>query len=234
MASNQLTASDGTPITIRAILAMDLRGAIGYDDSLIFNNPKDLDFFRNKTLHHVCVMGRKTFESIGRILPKRQTVILTKSPDAVRKKLEHMKIPANTPVPIVGSDVTQVVIDAVDQYGDPNVYICGGASIYATYAYYTTTWLVTSYTIDVAENPELLPEGYDPRKIVYLKDRKFLRLYSSLMLNGVWNGIRYRTRGYSHPKPDRRTVEEIAEANRENEYYNYKAEKMIESLKREL
>ncbi|WP_075397473.1 dihydrofolate reductase [Domibacillus antri] len=62
---------------ISFIWAQDENGLIGKDNSLPWHLPEDLKFFKNTTLGHPIVMGRKTYESIGRPLPGRENVILT-------------------------------------------------------------------------------------------------------------------------------------------------------------
>ncbi|MCC3377878.1 dihydrofolate reductase, partial [Cohnella sp. REN36] len=53
---------------------------MGRDNQLPWHLPADLTHFKNITMGHVIVMGRKTFEAIGRPLPGRTNVILTKNP----------------------------------------------------------------------------------------------------------------------------------------------------------
>ncbi len=56
---------------------MDRNNLIGRDNDLPWHLPKDLRFFKEKTLGQTIIMGRKTFESIGYPLPKRQNVVIT-------------------------------------------------------------------------------------------------------------------------------------------------------------
>jgi len=65
-------------MTISLIAAMSRNHVIGKNNSLPWNLPADMKRFRELTLNKPVVMGRKTFESIGRPLPKRQNLILTK------------------------------------------------------------------------------------------------------------------------------------------------------------
>ena len=63
---------------ISLIAAMDAKRAIGRNNQLPWHLPKDLERFRQTTLGHPVIMGRKTFESIGRPLPGRTNIVLTK------------------------------------------------------------------------------------------------------------------------------------------------------------
>jgi dihydrofolate reductase len=65
---------------ISAIVATDRKGTIGKDGNIPWYLPADLKFFKRTTLGHPVIMGRKTFASIGRPLPKRTNVVLTRDP----------------------------------------------------------------------------------------------------------------------------------------------------------
>lgn len=60
------------------ILACDLNGVIGEGNKLPWKMPSDMKWFKENTLNKTVVMGRKTFESIGKPLPKRKNIILTR------------------------------------------------------------------------------------------------------------------------------------------------------------
>ncbi|MGG0384517.1 type 3 dihydrofolate reductase [Priestia filamentosa] len=64
---------------ISFIVAMDDNNLIGKDNALPWYLPADLAYFKKVTTNHTIVMGRKTYESIGRPLPNRQNVVLTHS-----------------------------------------------------------------------------------------------------------------------------------------------------------
>jgi dihydrofolate reductase len=63
---------------ISLLAAMDKNRVIGLNNDLPWHLPNDLKFFKEKTTGKTIIMGRKTFESIGRVLPKRKHVVLTK------------------------------------------------------------------------------------------------------------------------------------------------------------
>lgn len=62
---------------ISIIVATDEQNVIGKDNELIWHLPDDLKFFKQLTSGHSIIMGRKTFESIGRPLPNRTNIIIT-------------------------------------------------------------------------------------------------------------------------------------------------------------
>lgn len=63
------------------IVAVDRRGLIGNGNQLPWRIPEDMEYFRKKTLGHTVIMGRRTWESIGRPLDQRTNVVLTNCKD---------------------------------------------------------------------------------------------------------------------------------------------------------
>ena len=63
---------------LSAIVATDRQGTIGKNGDIPWYLPADLKFFKRTTLGHPVIMGRKTFRSIGRPLPKRTNIVLTR------------------------------------------------------------------------------------------------------------------------------------------------------------
>ena len=101
---------------IAIVVAVAENNVIGKDNQLIWHLPADLRFFKNLTMGHPILMGRKTFESIGKPLPGRTTVIITRQPDF------------EAPGCIVVNSVDAAISEA--QTIDQDVYIIGGAEIY--------------------------------------------------------------------------------------------------------
>jgi dihydrofolate reductase len=69
----------------QAIAAMSLNRVIGADGKIPWHLPEDFKWFKKMTLGNVVVMGRKTFESLGRPLPSRKNMILTRHPQRLIK-----------------------------------------------------------------------------------------------------------------------------------------------------
>ena len=70
-------------LPFKAIAAMSLNRAIGNGNTIPWHLPEDFKWFKETTMGHVLAMGRKTFESIGRPLPGRETVVMTRNPGSV-------------------------------------------------------------------------------------------------------------------------------------------------------
>lgn len=100
---------------ISLIAAMAKNRVIGVNNTLPWRLPEDLQHFKALTLGHHILMGRKTFESIGRPLPGRTTVIITRNAFAA-------------PLGCVVADSIQSAIDACA--GDGEIFFVGGAQLY--------------------------------------------------------------------------------------------------------
>jgi len=96
------------------IVASALNGVIGAKGAIPWHQPADLAYFKAKTLNKAILMGRKTWESLGRPLPKRRNIVLTRDPDYVAKGAE------------VFGDLDAALESLKDQAG----VIIGGAEIY--------------------------------------------------------------------------------------------------------
>lgn len=110
-------------IKFSMIAAMDKNRAIGRGNALPWDVPEDLTYFRDQTRGKAIIMGRKTHESIGRILPGRLNVILSRQPQP--KDLSNNVF--------WGNDV-QACLDAAEKWshdhGQNEIMIIGGAQIY--------------------------------------------------------------------------------------------------------
>ena len=100
-------------VTIIAAIANN--NALGKDNDLIWHLPADLKRFKKVTSGHHIIMGRNTFESIGRPLPNRTTVIVTKNTDYVQENC------------LIANSVEQALEMAEE---DSQIFIIGGAQIY--------------------------------------------------------------------------------------------------------
>lgn len=69
---------------IEMIVAKAKNNVIGKDNELIWDIPEDLQYFKEVTMGKTVVMGRKTFESIGKALPGRKNVVLTRDPSKIQ------------------------------------------------------------------------------------------------------------------------------------------------------
>ena len=99
---------------ISLIAAVGKNRELGFKNDLIWKIPNDMEFFKKKTTGHSVIMGQKTYESIGRPLPKRKNIILTRD--------EKYKAS--------GCFVTYSIDDALKLAGEGEVFVIGGGQIY--------------------------------------------------------------------------------------------------------
>lgn len=186
-------------INFKAIVATDRRNIIGYDNDLIFHNPDDLKFFKEMTMGTICIMGRKTFESIGRILPDRLTIVVTHDIKSVQKQIKKMKRPNGTKRPIVTDTPLDIIPDLCEKNDIKTVFVCGGVSMYVMFKRYIVTWIVTYYKVSLTTDEEghkYLPKNYDPEKLVRLPANIYNAAFCSCMKTGEFEGIDYAVRLY--------------------------------------
>src|SRR5436305_9357480 len=100
----------------KAIAAMSLNRVIGSDNRIPWHLPEDFKWFKQLTTGHVLIMGRKTFVSIGKALPDRTTIVLSRS------EFLH-------PGVTVVSDLRQVDFSAAE-FAKKESFVCGGAQVY--------------------------------------------------------------------------------------------------------
>jgi len=103
---------------ISIICAIAENRAIGKNNDLLWHIPEDFKHFKEKTSGHVIVMGQKTFESIGKPLPNRTTIVLSNDPVF------------NTEGVIVARTFEEV-FERARELEKEEVFICGGGSVYA-------------------------------------------------------------------------------------------------------
>lgn len=113
---------------ISMIVATDRNGLIGKDNDMPWRLPEDLSYFKRITTGSTVVMGRNTFESIGKPLPNRENIILTRNSDY---QVEGCK--------------TLSSIDALNEMGqsDEEIFVIGGANIYKQAMPFTETLYLT-------------------------------------------------------------------------------------------
>jgi dihydrofolate reductase len=100
----------------KAIAAMSLNRVIGAGSKIPWHLPEDFKWFKKTTTGHVIVMGRKTFEAIGKPLPNRTTLVLTHSTQPI-------------PGVRVVSDLSRIE-PADPALAGREIFICGGACVY--------------------------------------------------------------------------------------------------------
>ncbi|WKS94924.1 dihydrofolate reductase [Riemerella columbina] len=128
---------------ITIVVAMGKNNAIGADNQLLWHLPKDLKHFKNLTSEHPIIMGRKTYESIGKPLPNRTNIVVSQKPDWFEEGIL-----------IVGS-LKEAMKFA--KKIDEDFFIIGGGSIY-------------QQTIDLADRLEVTLVDSEPQGDTFFPD----------------------------------------------------------------
>ncbi|MEM9463027.1 MAG: dihydrofolate reductase [Myxococcota bacterium] len=115
---------------VSIIAAVATNRVIGRDGGLPWRLPADMRFFKRTTMGHHLLMGRKTWASIGRPLPGRTMVVLTRDRDA--RILEA----------VVAHGLAEA-LERVEAAGDSELFVIGGAEIYALALPYADRLLLT-------------------------------------------------------------------------------------------
>lgn len=103
--------------TLSLIAAVARNGAIGKDNALLWRLSEDLQFFKRTTMGRPVIMGRKTYDSIGRPLPGRRNIVITRNPQWSAPGIES-------------APSLQAALALLDNTVD-KAFVIGGAQIYA-------------------------------------------------------------------------------------------------------
>ena len=104
---------------ISLLVAASENNVIGKNNQLPWHLPNDLKYFKNLTWGMPILMGRKTFDSIGKALPGRKSIVITRNRDWQKENV----------------DVVHSINDAVkkaEDYGAKEIFVIGGAEIFAS------------------------------------------------------------------------------------------------------
>lgn len=126
---------------INLIVAQGLNREIGANNQLLWRQKADMKLFKQKTTGHTVIMGRKTFESIGKPLPNRETIVISNQTDFAKDKN------------VMVTNSINHILKLSQKYPSKQIFICGGAEIYNLFLPYTSTVYLTQihHTFDNAD-----------------------------------------------------------------------------------
>jgi dihydrofolate reductase len=126
-----LSTDTFTPPQLTIVVAIDRAGGIGVDNRLPWHLPEDLAHFKRVTSGHAILMGRRTFDSIGRPLPNRRNIVITRNADwacpgvqTCASLPEALRLVAGSPAFIIGGAqifsesmelVEQLIVTEIDK-----------------------------------------------------------------------------------------------------------------------
>jgi dihydrofolate reductase len=156
-------------MAIIGIVAVDRHGAIGRGGALPWHYSADLKFFKEQTTGNVCVMGRRTWESLRKPLPDRLNVVLTRDAPV-----------AEQPGVVVLKDARTVL--SLAPYLSRHVFIIGGRLVFDAFAKEIDEWIVTEVPLTVEDADTFMPrdflKGFSPRESRQLADDLKVTFYS--------------------------------------------------------
>jgi dihydrofolate reductase len=144
-------------VIVSIIAAMDRKRGIGVGNKLPWRLSADLKRFRELTMGHHIIVGRKTFESIGRPLPGRRMIVVTRDRNY---KAESCEVAHSV------EDATRLARER----GESEAFICGGAEIYAQSIEIADRMYLTFVDAEVAADtffPEFDEQKWDELESVY-------------------------------------------------------------------
>ena len=101
-------------MSLSLIVAIAKNRVIGHQNKMPWHLPAELQYFKRITMDHPIIMGRKTFESIGRPLPGRQNLVVSR----------------NTGFTATGVEVVHSIDDAIALTAGADTFVIGGATLY--------------------------------------------------------------------------------------------------------
>lgn len=133
---------------VEAVLAINKKRVLGDRGALPWRAPRDMRHFRELTTGNIVVMGRKTYEAIGRVLPGRENMVVTRRPD----RLAH--VPELVAVPSVEAAIARYPADEAR-----TCYVIGGAQIFEAALPYIERVHLT--VIDDAHEGDVVLEAFE-------------------------------------------------------------------------
>ena len=145
---------------LKLIVATSKNGIIGRDGTMPWHLPDDLKYFKEKTNGSIIIMGRKTFDSLGRVLPNREHWILTREEESRINK-------DNNPNVKVFHDSFSVVSALMRDTRDG--YIIGGGAIYKMFLPFVSTCYITEIETEITDGDTFftLPNYFKETRRVY-------------------------------------------------------------------
>jgi dihydrofolate reductase len=157
-------------MTIAIIVAMTRNRVIGKEGRIPWRDPEDLQHFKRLTTGHAVIMGRKTFESIGRPLANRRNIIISRSDDAAallarQPGFSPGAAPTQGPQSVTGLTTSFNVVrspaEAVElcrRRSEERVFIIGGAQIYEQMLPIADEMIITEIDADEITGDACFPE----------------------------------------------------------------------------
>ncbi len=140
---------------ISMIAAIGKNRELGRGNELLFKIPEDMKFFKEKTRGHVVIMGRKTYESIGRPLPDRVNIVISRNTDY------------EVPDRVIKVKSIEEAIDVAKEHEKTEAFVIGGAQIYALAMPYADKLYLTLVGKEVKDADAFFPDYEEFTKVLF-------------------------------------------------------------------
>ncbi len=130
---------------ISAIVAVAKNNVIGKDNDIPWNMPRDMKYFMRTTTGHHIIMGRKNYESLGRPLPRRTNIVITRNPFYI-----------STGCIVVHS--LEEALSIAHSNGEEEAFVIGGGVIYELAMDYLDRIYLTELDLEVEDGDVFFPE----------------------------------------------------------------------------
>lgn len=140
---------------ISMIAAIGKNRELGRGNELLFKIPEDMKFFKEKTRGHTVIMGRKTYESIGRPLPDRVNIVISRNADF------------EVPETVIKAKSIEEAIEVAKEHEKTEAFIIGGAQIYEIAMPYADKLYLTLVNKEVKDADAFFPEYEEFTKVLF-------------------------------------------------------------------
>ncbi|MBC7426575.1 MAG: dihydrofolate reductase [Bacteroidia bacterium] len=138
---------------ISFVAAVSRNNALGKDNKLLWHLPDDFKWFKEQTVRKPVIMGRKTMESLGKPLPKRRNIVISRTKDKVSEGFEW-------------AESKEVALQMVKD--SPEVAVIGGGQIYKLFLDDVNLLVITFVDVFIEEADTFFPEiNYNNWKETY-------------------------------------------------------------------
>ncbi len=166
-------------MSLIGIAACTSDGIIGINDKIPWHYKEDFAFFKFMTTGNIVIMGGRTYRSIGKPLPNRKNVVISRKGGENKDNLEFIDI---------GNRFCMKAIESYS-YKDEDIYICGGGEIYEMFFDHIDRWLITTVVDDLLAvspglktkiNVEKIKSDYKKLAEIKLSDRCKVEKYDRI------------------------------------------------------
>jgi len=159
---------------ISLIASIGKNRELGKENKLLFQIPEDMKLFKEKTIGHVVIMGRKTYESIGRPLPNRTNIIVTRDSSPYLKSHPELVSGSDSGSRIESGMTGGFVVSSIEEamelaktIEEREIFIIGGAQIYELALPFADKLYLTVVNKTVGDADAFFPDYSEFTKVLF-------------------------------------------------------------------